>query len=100
MKWNIKDIKNWKYDKHPIAASIPESGNAEYYKTGGWRSSRPVLDRNKCTQCLICWIYCPDSSIMVEGVEITGFDYDHCKGCGICSVECPRDAIQMQPEKR
>ncbi len=37
---------------------------------------------------------------MVEGVEITGFDYDHCKGCGICSVECPRDAIQMQPEQR
>ncbi len=100
MKWEIKDINNWKYNQHPIAACIPEAGNAENYLTGGWRSERPVRDPEKCTQCLICWIYCPDSSILVDGEEITDFDYDHCKGCGICMVECPRDAIKMEPEKR
>lgn len=82
----------------PIGGMIVEAGNAVRYRTGEWRSFRPVVDREKCTNCLTCWIYCPDSSVLVENEEIVGFDYDHCKGCGICAANCPFDAIEMREE--
>ncbi len=82
----------------PIGGMIIEAGNAVRYQTGEWRSFRPVVDQEKCTNCLTCWIYCPDSSILVEDEEMVGFDYDHCKGCGICAANCPFDAIEMREE--
>ncbi|MEM3912881.1 MAG: 4Fe-4S binding protein, partial [Desulfurococcaceae archaeon] len=32
-------------------------------KTGDWRAMKPVIDQNKCTKCMICWLFCPDMSI-------------------------------------
>jgi len=90
--------KGWK--EIPIGGLILEAGNAEKYETGSWRSFRPVKDEEKCTDCLICWIYCPDSSIIVEEGKIKGIDYAHCKGCGICAAQCPRKAIKMVEEGR
>ena len=98
MKWNIKGVEGWGWKKHPQGATIPEAGNAAYYITGGWRSQKPVWDEEKCTNCLICWINCPDSSILVEDEKWASFDYDHCKGCGICAKVCPAKAIEMQDE--
>lgn len=98
MKWDISKIKEWKYYEHPQASTVLDAGNAENYETGGWRSERPVRDTEKCSQCLICFIYCPDSSIVVEKEEMTGFDLKHCKGCGICAEVCPKDAITMVNE--
>ncbi|RLE09033.1 ferredoxin [Candidatus Aerophobetes bacterium] len=89
--------KGWK--EIPIGGLIIEAGNAEKYKTGSWRTFRPVRDEEKCNHCLICWIYCPDSSIIVEEGKIKGIDYAHCKGCGICSTQCPRKAIKMVEER-
>lgn len=82
----------------PRGGLIVEPGNSEKYETGSWRSVRPLRDENKCTHCLICWVYCPDSSIIVEDDKIQGIDYDHCKGCGICAAECPVSAITMKSE--
>ncbi|OIP38600.1 ferredoxin [Candidatus Desantisbacteria bacterium CG2_30_40_21] len=84
----------------PIGGLILEGGTAEQYKTGGWRNIRPVMDTEKCINCLLCWVYCPDSSIMVENEKIVGFDLEHCKGCGICAKECPPkvQAIKMVSE--
>lgn len=39
-------------------AVIDEPGNAIEYKTGSWRTFKPVIDKSKCNDCLICWIYC------------------------------------------
>ncbi|MCD6231432.1 4Fe-4S binding protein [Candidatus Aerophobetes bacterium] len=88
--------KGWK--DIPIGGLILEPGNAKNYKTGSWRTFKPVRDEEKCTHCLLCWIYCPDSSIIVEDGKIKNIDYEHCKGCGICSVQCPVDAIKMVEE--
>jgi pyruvate ferredoxin oxidoreductase delta subunit len=81
--------------------SIPMGGvswkSSEEYLTGDWRTFRPVIDKEKCTKCLICWIYCPDSSIRWDGKEVK-INYDYCKGCGICAKECPVDAIEMIKE--
>ena len=101
MKWDITDIDTWKVDDYPRGAVIPESGNSKYYVTGGWRSERPVRDMEACTQCLLCWIMCPDSAVLVEDEKLTdaSFDLDHCKGCGICAEICPADAIVMENEQ-
>lgn len=76
-------------DKYPIGGAILEAGNAEQYETGGWRYMKPILDLEKCTHCMLCWVACPDSAIIVENNKLIGFNMDHCKGCGMCEVECP-----------
>lgn len=87
-----------KWQDIPIGGLILEAGNAKTYNTGDWRSERPILDKEKCINCLTCFIVCPDSSIVIKDSMMTGFDYDHCKGCGICANECPVKCIEMKPE--
>ncbi len=81
----------------PPGGTISEAGSSARYKTGTWRTFKPVIDKGKCTKCLICWIYCPDMAVkrIDDGVEI---DYEYCKGCGICAAECPVKAIRMEEE--
>jgi pyruvate ferredoxin oxidoreductase delta subunit len=90
-----------KRKKPPLGGVILEAGSANTYDTGGWRKLRPVLDKEKCTNCLICWVMCPDSAIIVEDGKMVGFDMEHCKGCGICATECPDKikAIKMVEEE-
>lgn len=97
-KWDVSDINQWKSDQFPRGAVIPTAGNSCEYVTGGWRSERPCRDDAKCTQCLLCWMFCPDSSVMVTDKKVHDFDLEHCKGCGICAKECPAGAIEMVPE--
>ena len=97
-KWDIGGIGEWTSDQYPRGAVIPTGGNSDDYVTGGWRSQRPFRDDDKCTQCLLCWVWCPDTSVVVKDEKVVDFDLDHCKGCGICAHECPFDAIEMVPE--
>lgn len=89
-------LKTWK--EIPIGGLITEAGNAHSYKTGDWRSQRPILNKEKCINCMTCFIFCPDSAIIVDNDKVQGYDYDHCKGCGICANECPVKCIEMKPE--
>lgn len=98
MKWDVSNMDSWKVVEFPVGAVIPAAGNSEDYITGGWRSERPWRDDAKCTQCLLCWIVCPDSAITVADEKVGPYDLDHCKGCGICAKVCPVDAITMGPE--
>ena len=84
----------------PIGGVITKGGTAHEYVTGGWKKLRPVLDKGKCTNFLICWVMCPDSAVIVEDGKMIGFDMEHCKGCGICAEECPDKvkAIKMEEE--
>lgn len=68
-------------------------------KTGFWRTFRPIVDYSKCTQCTLCWIYCPDGAITRQEDDSPEIDYDYCKGCGVCANECPVKAITMQREE-
>jgi len=82
----------------PRGGLIIEAGNSIDYKTGGWRAFRPIVDKAKCTNCLFCWIFCPDSCVIVENEKMLGFALDHCKGCGVCAKQCPVDCIEMVEE--
>jgi Pyruvate/2-oxoacid:ferredoxin oxidoreductase delta subunit len=70
-KWDVSDINQWKSDQFPRGAVIPEGGNSNDYVTGGWRSDRPDRNDEKCTQCLLCWVFCPDTSVMVKDQRST-----------------------------
>lgn len=61
---------------------IYEAGNSRDFKTGDWRSIRPVFITEKCKQCGLCLPVCPDDAIPVdkEGKR-SDFDFDFCKGC-------------------
>ena len=79
--------------KAPLA-DVP----SEVESVAGWRTHRPVLDRADCTKCYLCWKYCPDTAISINGEGWPEIVYDFCKGCGICQVECPRNCITMEKE--
>lgn len=91
--------KGWKDLAH---GDVLEAGTAAEFETGNWRSEVPERDTEKCNNCLICWINCPDSSIILKDGKITGIDLKYCKGCGICAKVCPPkiQAITMVPEKK
>jgi pyruvate ferredoxin oxidoreductase delta subunit len=94
-------LKGWK--DMPIGGMILEAGNSAEYRTGGWRAFRPVRGEAECGHCMQCWLFCPDSSILVavspgdaEHEQMAGFDLDHCKGCGICAAVCPVNAAVIR----
>ena len=82
--------------KDMIIGSRVHGGGAEKFETGDWRSLTRVVDMSTCIDCMTCWIYCPDSCIIVENNEMVGIKLTHCKGCGICAKMCPKDAIVMK----
>ena len=74
--------------------------DAELPQTGGWRTgTKPSVDLATCVNCLLCWLYCPDSAVLLDGTTFVGFDERFCKGCEICAEICPVDAIQMVPDE-
>ena len=66
-------------EKLTIGGDIYTAGNAREFKTGDWRSMRPVFDEEKCKQCGLCFPVCPED-------------------CGVCAKVCPFGAITMKEE--
>ena len=83
---------------------ITESGNAESYNTGDWRTFVPKFVEENCIHCLFCWIWCPDSAIEIDTSgdkpQVTGIVFDHCKGCGICVHFCPKSVLELDQEEK
>jgi 2-oxoacid:acceptor oxidoreductase delta subunit (pyruvate/2-ketoisovalerate family) len=90
------DLKEWR--ELPVAGALAPA-DAVQPKTGGWRTAgRPVPHLASCVNCLLCWLYCPDAAIVLDGTTFAGIDYDYCKGCALCVEVCPADALAMEPE--
>lgn len=86
--------------KLTLGAVVLEPGSTRRYKTGTWRTFMPILLKEKCTKCAICWRYCPDSAIKKNEKGEFYIDYYYCKGCLICVNECPAKAIIKEVEKK
>jgi pyruvate ferredoxin oxidoreductase delta subunit len=87
------------YKEIPIGGMIEEAGSSKDFKTGEWKTFVPVWDKEKCTQCMICPVLCPEDCIPVkkgENPERLETDFDYCKGCGICANVCPVKCIEMK----
>ena len=87
----------------PIGGLIDEPGSSSKFKTGDWRSFRPITDLNKCIHCMQCVVNCPDDAIPTEGkgndIKRKETDFDYCKGCMICENVCPVKCISRKEEE-
>lgn len=63
-------------------AAIDEAGRCFYCGT--------------CIECDLCFLLCPDISIIKEGQRLYSVNKDYCKGCSICAITCPRHVIEME----
>lgn len=81
-----------------VMGDITRTGNSYLRRTGNWRVFRPVVDYGKCTGCMVCFVYCPDSAIALDADGRPVVDYENCKGCLICMKECPLKAISAVRE--
>jgi len=77
---------------------VTNTGNSYSRHTGNWRTFRPTIDYAKCTNCMICYAYCPESAMSVGEDGKVKIDYDNCKGCMICMTECPLRAVTQSRE--
>jgi pyruvate ferredoxin oxidoreductase delta subunit len=82
-----------------LSCIITHPGADSDAKTGEWRYQRPIVDETKCNKCGLCWLFCPDCSMIPLENGFFEPDLVYCKGCGICSRECPKKAITMEQEK-
>jgi heterodisulfide reductase subunit A-like polyferredoxin len=55
-----------------------------------------VVDRNKCSSCLVCVRSCPYHVPVIDSEGISVIDPHGCQGCGICAAECPAKAIALK----
>jgi 2-oxoacid:acceptor oxidoreductase delta subunit (pyruvate/2-ketoisovalerate family) len=93
----MAELRNW--DELPAGGTVVREASPQP-ETGGWRTGvKPAVDLSRCVNCLLCWLYCPDSAVVLDGTTFTGFHYRYCKGCEICAEMCPVDAITMVPEE-
>ena len=93
---NLKEKPTWK--ELPLAAVITEPATSENYRTGDWKTLKPVVDKKACIKCATCYTFCPEAAYEEDDYGYFNPNYDYCKGCGICSVECPSMCIQMVEE--
>ena len=89
--------KNTPYQDLTIGGNIYEAGNAREFKTGDWRSAKPIFKSELCKQCGLCFPVCPEDAIPVnKDCKREDFNYDACKGCGFCAKVCAFKARVME----
>ena len=94
----MSQLKQWG-DVRAGGTVVP--GETAQPRTGGWRTGvKPEVDLSACVNCLLCWLYCPDTAVRIDGGTFLGFDDDYCKGCELCAAVCPTGAIQMVRDER
>lgn len=87
---NETDLKNLGIN------GIPHIVHDKIINRGSWRTKEPKIDYEKCIKCHMCWLYCPDSAILIRKDNYTEPNLKTCKGCGVCEKICPVKAIQMK----
>ena len=82
-----------------IGSIVVEPGSTRKYKTGDWRSQRPIYNFKRCIKCGVCQLFCPEGCIEQNADGYFEADLSYCKGCGICVRECLTGVITMVEEE-
>ena len=98
----------WGYRTAPLGGVLPTPGNSVW---NDLRASRtgwlPVLDTDKCIDCGLCDMVCPDLCLVWSTqtgdenqptVKLEGIDYRYCKGCMRCVETCSTLAMTREAE--
>jgi len=98
----------WGYKSAPIGGVLPTPGNTAHNdlhtSRTGWM---PVLDQEKCIDCGMCDMVCPDLCLVWSThtgddgnplIKLDGIDYQYCKGCMRCVETCSTRAITREAE--
>lgn len=98
----------WGFRTAPIGGVLPTPGNTAHNdlhtSRTGWM---PVLDRNKCIDCGMCDMVCPDLCLVWSThvdengeprITLDGIDYQYCKGCMRCVETCSTAAMTREQE--
>lgn len=98
---NKPKLKKWqepnRISNYPIGATCDSDHLTSI--NAGWRTFKPVINFEKCVNCMRCFLVCPDG-VIDKSEENLKIDYDYCKGCGVCAYECKLDAIVMEKEEK
>ncbi len=91
------------YLNAPIGGAITNPGNTALKDLSASRQGfLPVFDRDKCIDCALCELACPDFCFVWEDSRdpgdkkwrrLVGIDYQYCKGCMKCVEICPVAAL-------
>ena len=74
----MSGLKSW-FDLEPGGVVVRDRGRPTAHRRAGARG-RPEADLTACVDCLLCWLYCPDSAVQLDGTAFAGFDLDHLQG--------------------
>lgn len=96
------------YLNAPIGGAIVNPGNTVLRDlTVSRQGFLPAFHREKCTDCAMCELVCPDLCFVWETVAepgarkwraLQGIDYQYCKGCLKCVEVCPVGALVAERE--
>lgn len=82
-----------------VGCDVHLPGSCQDFLTGNWRTSgHPVMNKEICISCGLCWIMCPEIAFSRDDQEGYTWSGKYCKGCGICVDICPKDALTMEDE--
>jgi pyruvate ferredoxin oxidoreductase gamma subunit len=98
----------WGYRTAPIGGVLPLPGNTAHNDLRASRTGwMPVLDRDKCIDCGMCDMVCPDLCLVWStntgddgkpAIKLDGIDYQYCKGCMHCVETCSTLAMTREAE--
>lgn len=72
----------------PVEATLPAQGAR--------REAARCFKCGTCTECGVCFTFCPDFAIVPGPGGGYAVDLEYCKGCGVCVEECPRMAMKLE----
>ena len=94
----------WGYENAPIGGVLPLPGNTVHNDLTASRMGwMPIFEVEKCIDCGICDIVCPDFCFVWERtadnqIRLKGIDYRYCKGCLRCVESCSTGALRRKME--
>ena len=94
---SLGSFDDWSVEQFPLGMVGP-AASAQSYDVGAWRFNKPTWSKELCKNCMMCWMNCADTAVIMEDSTVGGVDFTHCKGCGVCEVECRFGAMVMHPE--